>query len=77
MTSKRTTKAEWTTNDPLARVKPYYQELVTRGGWTVTKFEETGDEATWELQRGGSTAEIELDQDVGRPLKIEVERTDP
>jgi hypothetical protein len=75
--STRTSKGEWTTTDPLARVKPYYQELVTRGGWTVTAFTESTDEAKWKLQRGGSRAEIEIDQDVGQPLKIEVKRTDP
>jgi hypothetical protein len=75
--STRTTKGEWTTTDPIARVKPYYQELVTRGGWTVTSFTESADEAKWELRRGGSSAEIEIDQDVGQPLKIEVKRTDP
>lgn len=77
MMSTRTVKGEWTTTDSISRVKPYYQELVARGGWTVTAFKEAADEAKWELQRGASRAEIEIDQDAGQPLKIEVKRTDP
>lgn len=72
----RKAEARFTVAVPLAEVAAFYQKAIAEKGWTVVASSSKADEVKWKLTKGTSEAEIELDQDTGKPLEIKLERED-
>lgn len=72
----RRVEAKFTTADPYATVKAFYQNAIAAAGWQVLSTDEKVDEVKWELAKGASVAEVEIDTSSGGGIEIELKRKD-
>ena len=76
VTSTRIMKAEFVTADTIEQVKAYYAAVVKDGGWEVTQYEEKPGKVEWDLAKGTSTAEIDIDQEATGGVQVKLESRD-
>lgn len=69
---KRKVKA----NAPWQEVRQFYADRIATDGWQVQKLEEKPGEIEWELVKGASWANVEIDDKGFGTVEIEVERRD-
>ena len=75
-TGIRETKVKFTTTEPFEKVKAYYQDLVTKGGWQVIKQQHKAGDSEWDLAQGTSAVDIDIESKFGGSIEISIERKD-
>jgi hypothetical protein len=73
---RKSVEAEYLTNDQFAQVKAFYDKAITDGGWRVIRQKAKFGEHEWELAKGTSLAEIEVDTERTGGVSVKLERKD-
>jgi hypothetical protein len=69
-------EAELETADPFEQVKAHYQAVVQTNGWQVLEYKEEPGKVEWDLARGLTEAEIDVEQKRPGAVSIRVKRDD-
>lgn len=69
-------EAKFFTNEPYEKVKAFYEKAIADGGWRIIKTDAKVGEIEWELVKGTSLAEIEVDQERTGGVEVKLERKD-
>jgi hypothetical protein len=79
VTGVRETKVKLQTKDPYAKVKAHYQGLINElkgAGWHVARVNEKAGDIEWDLAKGTTTAEVDIEAKFGGIVEISIERED-
>ena len=72
----RSVEAKFFTTDPFDKVRAYYQKAITDAGWRIVRTKSEFNEVEWELAKGTSIAEVEVDQERTGGVSVKLERRD-
>lgn len=75
-TGIRQTKVKFTTQDTFDSVKAYYEKLIADGGWRIVKVQQKAGEIEWDLSKGTSMVDVDVESKFGGMVEISVERKD-
>jgi hypothetical protein len=72
----KSVEAKYFTTEPFEKVKAFYAKAITAGGWRVISTKAKIGKIEWELAKGTSLAEIEVDQERTGGVEVKLERKD-
>ena len=72
----RKVKVELDTRDTFENVKRFYEKVIQDRGWKVTGISEQAEKVGWKLAKDSSVAEVRIDKEGHKRVKIRLERKD-
>ena len=67
-------ESELFTTEPYEQVRKFYEKAIKDGGWRIVRTKAELNEIEWDLAKGTSLAEIEVDQERSGGVKVKLER---
>lgn len=72
----RSVEVKLFTTEPFEKVKAFYAKAITDGGWRIVNVKAKVGKIEWDLVKGTSLAEIEVDQERTGGVEVKLERKD-
>jgi hypothetical protein len=72
----RSIETEFITNDTFESVRTFYLDAIQKNGWRIVRTQQKPGEVEWDIAKGTSIGEIEIDVERTGGVSVKLERQD-